>query len=252
MVSKVHVHMARRGRRGGRKAAQRREKGISVYRLAAIGIAIIVVAVLALAILSGGQHAYAGSGGLVNIDTAGLQAVFGSAVNYSVVEANNVTTFDYPASNQSGLSTYKAVSVSEFNANVSYQSRFPVIITSALYELSNSTSAAQMVQEIVRVGRQPTYLSGGISINSSSAQANYTYNGRNISIYSTYAVEVLNSSYIPAASVYPIYQYTSMFQYGKYAAIVTTNGYTYLSYNVSLSLAELLFRKMVSSGIAGS
>jgi hypothetical protein len=224
---------------------RKNKKGKGRYIAVAVVVIVAVIIVWLLYMGTGAHPAAQQSFG--NINLTEVESVIGSGMAYRSLEVNNITSF--ASSPGIGSSGYRYVSVSEFNATPPHTSVYPVLITSVLYVMANSSAANQIEQSVLYTANQSTPRTSGRLYNYTTVTS-YAYNGAQTYIYGIASVAVLNSSYIPAVNQYPIYEYTSAFSYGNYAGFVSTSGYENMSSAYSTSMVELLFRKMVGPALA--
>lgn len=210
-------------------------------------VIVIAAAALIIGLLYGNLGPSTMQQRLNNVDLADIQTVIGNAVTYTALEINNITSF---ASSQSVTqSGYRSVSVSEFNSTPPHNGIYPVLITSVLYEMANSSAANQIEQSVLYTAKQPVPRISGRLYNYTDVTP-FTYSGKSIYIYSIASIAVLNSSYIPSVNQYPIYEYTSVFSYGNYVGFVSTSGYENMSQTYSVGIEKILFQKLIATTTA--
>ena len=215
----------------------------SAYRYGILATVIVAVVLLSFLFYSISRHGVTQQR-LNNINLTDIRSVVGNSVVYKAMETGNVTTFTSSESvSQSG---YVAVSVSEFNATPPHSSAYPVLVTSVLYEMTNSSAANKTEQSVLYTAKQPTPRVSGLLYNYTTVTPT-TYDNKQTNIYEIASIAVLNSSYIPSVNQYPIYEYTSTFSYGNYVGFVSTSGYENMSQTYSTSIAKLLFQKLINS-----
>ena len=189
---------------------------------------------------------------IYNLNSSDIRAIFPSAINYSIIQSDNITAF----SGHIAQSGYSYVSVSLFNATrINNQSIYPALISSSVF-VTSSTSAASsledgianaLAQDIVLPGNQ-TSSSGNAANGVITSKIGYSYKGANTTIMTIFNTNAFNST-TPAqiqAGKYPLYESWSAFSYKNMAGFIVTIGYTHLYGSYSVILAERLFQHIVN------
>lgn len=214
-----------------------------------IVLAIIIVAVVLFAGLIyrsvGGQGAAVPPRHVQNVNLTDIGLVMGNGIAYSAIEVNNIT--DFASSSSLSTAGYKYLSVSEFNATPPHTGTYPMLITSVIYLMANSSAANQLEQSVLYTAGLPSPGASGQLYNHTTVIP-FSYRNNQVYMYSISLVSVLNSSYIPSVNQYPIYAYTTVFSYGNYVGFVSISGYENMSQSYSIAIAKLLFQKLINSG----
>jgi hypothetical protein len=214
------------------------------YRYAILAAVVIVAALSILLLYANASAKPTLRMNIQNVNATDIASVV-SGVAYNTLEVNNVTNF--ASSSSISKSGYTYASVSEFNATPSRNGIYPVLITSVVYVMLNSSEANQIEQSVLYTAKQPSPAVSGRLYNYTTLTP-FTYDGKQTSIYGIASIAVLNSSYIPSLNQYPIYEYMATFSYNNYVGFVSTSGYENMSQAYSTSIAKLLFQKLVNSG----
>ena len=182
----------------------------------------------------------------LNLVPSDINYVVNSSL-YTPVIVNRITPM--PASLQSA--GYLEASVSLFNlTNASLKTEYPGVITSALYLMSNNSTAQQAFSSMLYSNNQNQSITGytykGRKI------INYTFSGNAVKLYLVKSVALFNVSpslvNLTLPYYMPDYQYTTLFKYMNVTGSVIINSYVPSSEygNDSLSLAELIINKINS------
>ena len=155
--------------------------------------------------------------------------------NYSyTISGTGLTKFN------GNITEYGYISSNESIFNVSSTNSMPVgSILSSLILTSSPADAANVTNNL-------------IFSNNAGQKVNvykYEIDGKVINIYNVFSVAVANLSGINYNATYsmPIFQYTSIFSYGKYVGVIVASWYKGdISKNMTLLLAEKLAEKVIS------
>lgn len=155
-----------------------------------------------------------------------ISNVIGS--NYSIGTANGLSNFTGALRNEGFLETSTEVLTPSLPINK--YGKDPATISLIVYVMSNNSSASSNLKNFLfgnNANFTPSNSSGG------SYNASIKVNGKNISIYTIYSVELLNASIVNTTNSYkygllsmPVFQSTSIFSYKNYICIAVLNGYT--------------------------
>ncbi len=178
---------------------------------------------------------------LVNLNQADVVQATGNA-SYSQTLSNKVTVF-IPSLRSIG---YMASSVSAFNyTGGSISSYMPVAVTSAIFLMTNASSAKEIASTLL-FSHEVNNSQLGYIYNSTTVTT-FSASGQGISIFDVHAIAAYNQSSIRnmSAGGLPIYEETLIFSFGNKIGMIELNGYGYLSDSIGTNLAEALIKKYV-------
>lgn len=228
-------------------ARKKRNTAVKVKYLHVILVAIIALLAAYILVSSHGLH-NTNSGAMVQLNTSSLDSIIG--INYTMVSMDNVSNFTRSVSSEGFVSS----SVEVFKAQQpidEYGSR-PDIVSIILYNLKNSSLASEQISNFLFSNNANLSVAG--DANGGSIATTYEIGGHSIKFYTIPSIALLNTSIVDNASVnkygplsIPVFQDTSMFQYGNHIGIVVTNGYTSnMSMNYSLALSRYVAEELGS------
>ncbi|MEM0201864.1 MAG: hypothetical protein QXR73_01670, partial [Candidatus Micrarchaeaceae archaeon] len=167
---------------------------------------------------------------------------------YTVIMVNKTTKMP-EALQKAG---YLESSVSLFNlTNAKDKTLDPGVITSAIYYMTNNTSAENALQSMLYSNNQNQSITGYTY--KGSKILNYSFSGNMVNLYLVRSVALFNvtPSLLNLTEPYymPDYQYTTLFAYKNFTGTVVVNSYTPSAKysNDSLQLAELIINKIYSN-----
>lgn len=225
----------------------------SNYRYMLFAALIIIAAVSSYYIINSsishgrdsGLHAAAPDVHVHNLNLSDVVSILPGS-QYVAVMQGNFSTFILQLQDEGYLGS--SASLFELNVQKQYNgTRFPAVIMSDVLIMSNQTITNQSLRSMF------------FSNNADQINGSITYkleypNGsiRDIRIYTIYSAAVFNRTIAKMLNIsnthMPDFQYASIFEYNSAIGAVYSNGYVKSQNfsNVSISLAEILVRKLAS------
>lgn len=179
-----------------------------------------------------------------NIGLSDVVGAISAQPRYVLISQSNLTNL----SRGMAAGGYKAVSVAVFNAtNITNESAYPQTVSSSIFVTASPSTAAALIGGISNALEQDIEAPNGtatpVAIRLSTTD--YSYSGVSVTITSMSGASRFNatpSGYMPGK--YALLESWSGFQYGDYAGIVVSTGYTHMGGNFSTLLAERLFQNI--------